>query len=120
MSQLHRFSRTELLLGSDGLAGIATPYRWASQYLSARLLGDGNGGSFLSTLMLAKASTGRWRPTCASQWPVSSGLVRPSTTAQAFAETVGGAGLDWHAAARPASASVKVRSRRRPAMGIDR
>lgn len=42
-----------------GLAGIATPYSWASRYFAAHLLTDPRSTGFISTLLLAKASSGR-------------------------------------------------------------
>ncbi len=42
-----------------GLIGMGTPYRWAYQYLAARLLTDAGGRSLLATLLLTRASSGR-------------------------------------------------------------
>jgi ferrous iron transport protein B len=42
-----------------GLAGIWTPYRAASRFLDARLAHDSTSSGLLSTLLLAKASSGR-------------------------------------------------------------
>jgi ferrous iron transport protein B len=44
-------------LGS--LAGLATPYKWATRYLAAHLLTDSGSTSFISTLLFTKASSGR-------------------------------------------------------------
>jgi hypothetical protein len=46
-------------------------------------------------------------------------IARPLTTAHVLSETGGAAGLDWHAADRPASTSVRATNRRAPAAGIE-